>query len=78
MEAAVADLLPEGAETRFEAVPPTTFDDGADHSHGDEHGHSHADGAHAHSHGSGTEHDHSHDDADHAHGVRTIDGGDDG
>jgi len=70
MAAAVEDLLPDGVDTRFETVPPTTFDDGADHSHGDEHGHAHGDGTHAHS------HDHSH--ADHSHGVRRIDGGADG
>ncbi|RLM44222.1 urease accessory protein UreE [Haloarcula sp. Atlit-47R] len=59
MEAAVADLLPGDVPTRYEHVPPTTFDDdGVDHTHGDE-GHG------GHSHGG-----HAHD-----HGVRTIDGG---
>jgi len=64
----VADHLPAGVETRFESVPPTTFDDGDDaHAggHGDGHSHSHDDG-HSHAHG---EHSHGHD------GVRTVDGG---
>ncbi|WP_135306208.1 urease accessory protein UreE [Haloarcula amylovorans] len=44
MDTAVADLLPEGVTTRYERVPPTTFDDGGDHSHahdGTDHGHNH-------------------------------------
>ncbi|MBX0295226.1 urease accessory protein UreE [Haloarcula nitratireducens] len=74
MDAAVADLLPEDVTTRYERVPPTTFDDGDDHGHGEDgHAHGHGDHTHSHSHGS-------HDGADrgysrdHAHGVRTIDG----
>lgn len=38
MTAAVEEVLPAGVETRFESVPPTTFDDDA----ADDHGHSHA------------------------------------
>lgn len=52
MEATVADRLPEGVTTRFEDVPPTTFDDGTP-----DHGHDHGDvtGSHAvHEHGHGT------------------------
>jgi len=65
MEDTVADLLPADVPTRYEHVPPTTFDDdGADHTHGDGTG-MHDDG---HSHGGAG---HAHD-----HGVRTIDGGD--
>jgi urease accessory protein len=63
MQAAVADHLPEGVSTRFEDVPPTTFDD-------------HAPGLdHSHTHGHGGEHDqvHTHDQSDHTH-----DAGDDG
>lgn len=63
----VADHLPAGVETRFESVPPTTFDDGDDGRGGD-HAHGH-EGGHSHAHGDG--HSHSHDD----HGVRTVDGG---
>lgn len=66
MEATVADLLPADVPTRYEHVPPTTFDDGGvDHTHGD--------GTDTHDDG-----DHSHGGAGHAHnhGVRTIDGGD--
>jgi len=71
MEAAVAEHLPD-VPTRYERVPPTTFDDGGtDHSHGGEGGHSHGD--HSHSHG---DHSHAHDGETHDHGVRTIDGGD--
>ncbi|MBX0322172.1 urease accessory protein UreE [Halomicroarcula sp. F13] len=65
---AVEDDLPPGVTTRFEDVPPTTFDDGAEHSHGGE-GHSHGD----HGHDDGHTHSHGHD---HSHGVRTIDGDD--
>ncbi|WP_434531802.1 urease accessory protein UreE [Haloarcula sp. NS06] len=66
MEDTVADLLPEDVPTRYEHVPPTTFDDdGVDHTHGD--GTDTHDGG-GHSHGSAG---HTHD-----HGVRTIDGGD--
>ncbi|GGO00729.1 urease accessory protein UreE [Haloarcula pellucida] len=70
MLAAVGDDLPEGVETRFESVPPTTFDDAdPDHSHGsDGHSHSHGDDSHSHDEGA---HSHTHD-----HGVRTIDGAD--
>jgi len=52
--------LPDGAATRFERVPPTTFDDAgpADHSHGD------------HAHG-GTDHTHDHGGHSHGHGVRS-------
>ncbi|GGK71875.1 urease accessory protein UreE [Haloarcula sebkhae] len=65
MEATVADLLPADVPTRYEHVPPTTFDDdGVDHTHGDGTGH----GGSGHSH-DGTSHTHDH-------GVRTIDGGD--
>ncbi|EMA28439.1 urease accessory protein UreE [Haloarcula japonica] len=64
MEAAVADLLPADVPTRYEHVPPTTFDDsGVDHSHSDG---DHTHGGHSHG---GTGHSHNHD-------VRTIDGGD--
>ncbi|MFU1783323.1 urease accessory protein UreE [Haloarcula japonica] len=64
MEAAVADLLPADVPTRYEHVPPTTFDDsGVDHSHGDG---DHTHGGHSHG---GAGHSHNHD-------VRTIDGGD--
>jgi urease accessory protein len=66
MEETVAELLPADVPTRYEHVPPTTFDDdGVDHSHGgdadvhDGGGHSHGGAGHA-----------------HGHGVRTIDGGD--
>ena len=63
METTVAELLPEDVPTRYEHVPPTTFDDGgAEHTHGD--------GDHTH------DGDHSHGGAGHDHGVRTIDGGD--
>ncbi|MDT3437918.1 urease accessory protein UreE [Haloarcula sp. 1CSR25-25] len=66
MEATVAELLPADVPTRYEHVPPTTFDDsGAGHTHGDgDHDasdHSHGGGGHAHA---------------HDHGIRTIDGGD--
>ena len=65
MEDTVADLLPGGVPTRYEHVPPTTFDDdGVDHTHGN--GTTHDDGGHSHN-GAGHAHDH---------GVRTIDGGD--
>ena len=60
MEATVADLLPGDVPTRYEHVPPTTFDDDGDH---DGSGHSHGGGGHTHAH-------------EHDHGVRTIDGGD--
>jgi len=42
MEAVLADCLPDGASTRFEAVPPTTFDGSPNHGH--EHGHTDHDG----------------------------------
>jgi len=66
MEDTVADLLPGDVPTRYEHVPPTTFDDS-------EVGHTHGDGTDMHEEGG-----HSHDGAGHAHdhGVRTIDGGD--
>jgi len=78
MEATIAELLPADVPTRYEHVPPTTFDDGGvEHTHGEgdhthDGGHSHSDGGHAHDHGG-----HSHSDGGHAHdhGVRTIDGG---
>ncbi|WP_254273409.1 urease accessory protein UreE [Haloarcula marina] len=71
MLAAVEEDLPPGVTTRFEDVPPTTFDDdGADHRHGGE-GHTHSHDDHGHSHADGHAHSHSHD---HGHGVRTIDG----
>jgi len=65
METAVTELLPADVPTRYEYVPPTTFDDGGvDHTHSDgDHTH---DGGHSHG-GDGHAHDH---------GVRTIDGGD--
>jgi urease accessory protein len=80
MDAIVEHELPADVAHRYEAVPPTLFDDGdgpADHDH------SHGDG---HSHGAGHDHSHSHDDDDshddhshtHDHGVRTIDTEDDG
>ncbi|MHC3381440.1 urease accessory protein UreE [Haloarcula sp. H-GB5] len=66
MEKTVADLLPADVPTRYEYVPPTTFDDdGVDHTHGDGTD-THDDGGHSHG-GAGHAHDH---------GVRTIDGGD--
>ncbi|WP_058991791.1 urease accessory protein UreE [Haloarcula sp. CBA1127] len=66
MEDTVADLLPADVPTRYEHVPPTTFDDdGVDHTHGDGTD-THDDGGHSHG-GAGHAHDH---------GVRTIDGGD--
>jgi urease accessory protein len=46
----VDDHLPTGVKTRFEAVPPTTFDD--DRS---EHRHTHGDDGHSHSHGDRTD-----------------------
>ncbi|AJF27598.1 urease accessory protein UreE (plasmid) [Haloarcula sp. CBA1115] len=65
METTVAELLPADVPTRYEHVPPTTFDDeGVDHTHRDGTG-MHDGGGH--SHGGGHAHDH---------GVRTIDGGD--
>ena len=77
MAATVSELLPDGVETRFEAVSPTTFDD-ADDSPGHGHPHSHDGASHDHSHG-GDGHSHSHDGDGHhthAHGVHTADGGD--
>ena len=63
---AVGDDLPEGVTTRFERVPPTTFDDDPS---GHEHSHDHDDGAHEHTHmHAGDDHGHTHD-----HGVRSID-----
>ena len=53
----VADHLPADVTSRFEAVPPTTFDDGGP-SHEHDHGHGHE---HGHGHGHGHEHGHSHD-----------------
>lgn len=53
---ALADEFPEGVTTRFEHVPPTTFDDAdaPDHDHGRNnntgHAHSHDDGVHSHDH----------------------------
>lgn len=76
---AVADHLPAGVETRFEAVPPTAFDDGGHGGHGDH--------DHEHDHGSGHDHDHGHTHTDEVHshshgdppgGVRSVDGGHDG
>ncbi|MDS0223540.1 urease accessory protein UreE [Haloarcula sp. S1AR25-5A] len=65
MEDTVAELLPADVPTRYEHVPPTTFDDdGVDHSHGG--GHTHGKDSHGHG-GAGHAH---------GHGVRTIDGGD--
>jgi len=64
---ALAGELPDGVTTRFERVPPTTFDDADSPDH--EHGHTHDDAEHAHSHGdSGHAHDH---------GIRTAEGGHD-
>lgn len=73
MEAAVTEHLPD-VPTRYERVPPTTFDDGgADHG-GDGHdGHTHGDHSHSHADGDRL---HAHDDEAHDHGVRTIDGSD--
>jgi len=80
MDATADELLPDAVETRYEMVPPTTFDDGepADHTHG---GHAHGEDDHSHAHGS-DEHGHSadghtHGEDDHSHGdgVRTVEGG---
>jgi urease accessory protein len=57
LDAVEADL-PEGAATRFERVPPTTFDEGEGHD-------GHSSGHHDHSHGGG---DHAHGDGDHGGG----------
>ncbi|WP_284008407.1 urease accessory protein UreE [Haloarcula pelagica] len=64
MDAVVESELPAAVDHRYEAVPPTLFDDAgspADHEHG---------GAHDHA-----DHDHGHEDHDHrhSHGVHTID-----
>jgi len=73
MEATVSELLPDGVETRFESVPPTTFDEGgaghggAGHAHDDSHSHAHDD---SHSHSDGRAHG-----GGHTHGVHTVDGG---
>jgi urease accessory protein len=73
MEATVADLLPDGVCTRFERVPPTTFDDGgADHSH-DGHGQARGHDEQTHAHGSDG-HAHSHV-RDHDHGGGPIESG---
>jgi urease accessory protein len=54
MTAQLGDQLPRGVETRFEAVPPTTFDDGDDdHSHGHTHDGGHGDDSHSHDHSHG-------------------------
>jgi len=58
MTAFVEDLLPPGATTRRESVPPTTFDDA-----GPDHGHAHGDGEHDHGDG-----EHDHGDGEHDHG----------
>jgi len=68
MDATVAELLPDGVETRYESVPPTTFDDADD---GDGHAHG-GHGGHGHSHG---DDGHSHGGDGHSHGVHTIEGG---
>lgn len=72
MEATLTDELPVGATVRFEAVPPSTFDDAdaADHSHADgaAHAHGHGGGGHTHSDDEGDEHAHSEDDGIDAHG----------
>ncbi len=76
MAATVTELLPDGVETRFEMVSPTTFDD-ADDGPEHDHPHSHDEGGHDHTH-DGDGHAHSHDgDANHTHaqGVHTTDGG---
>lgn len=67
-EATVADLLPAGVTTRFESVPPTTFDDATPDQSRD--GHRHADSHHDGAHGHGHDDAHTH----HHHGVRPIDG----
>jgi urease accessory protein len=66
---ALAGELPEGVTTRFETVPPTTFDDApADHGHthdGAAHDHTHGGETHAYRHENST---HSHDHGDRASG----------
>lgn len=71
IENVVSEYLPAAAETRYEEVDAELFledDDGgghtlgSDHSHGDDHGHTHGD----HSHDEG-EHSHSHADHEHHH-----------
>ncbi|MBB6646035.1 urease accessory protein UreE [Halobellus ruber] len=57
MREAIEGDLPAGVRTRFESVPPTTFDDGGT----PEHAHSHSGGGHEY------EHDAAHDHGDHAH-----------
>jgi len=82
-EATVADLLPAEVTTRFEQVPPTTFDDEtSDHTHGTEyedgHDHSHEHG-HDRSHGHGSDHgDHArpHNHGDHPHDRGPVEEGD--
>jgi urease accessory protein len=61
MDATVADELPDGATVRYEAVPPSTFDDGdaADHSHADGTGHAHGHESGDHAHSNPHSHDHS-------------------
>ena len=56
VRSAIGGDLPAGVTTRFESVPPTTFDDGhaPDHGHGEDghtHDHAHGGDAHAHDHG---------------------------
>mgnify|MGYP002762621310 CR=1 FL=1 len=75
MRSAIDGDLPAGVTTRFESVPPTTFDDGhaPDHGHGEDghtHDHAHGGDAHAHDHGGdGDEHTH-----DHAHSHANVPG----
>ncbi len=70
MLSAIEDDLPAGVTTRFESVPPTTFDDGES----PDHGHTHGGSGHDHAH-DGTEQGHTRDRAedqrahdDHGHG----------
>lgn len=72
MLSAIDGDLPAGVRTRFESVPPTTFDDGGpDHDHGaaggagDSHGYTHGDESHSHTHGDDGHHTHS--DGSHSH-----------
>jgi urease accessory protein len=67
MATAVADHLPDGVETCFEQVPPTTFDD-------DSSGHDDSDDSHDHGHAD-DDHSHGHPHGDSDHGARTADGG---
>lgn len=68
MAATLADVLPEGATTRFEDVPPETFDgEESSHSHGADVDHSHGRDAEGHSHRrDGGAHSHDHDGDDHS------------